>query len=580
MPKWTCVIALFCALLVAPMALAQSEPADGNIKAALYDIEKAEQQIPSLTPKRKANIKRLQNSLALTEERLAASPNKEHPSWVEANDRLQAAKAALDQLAGGGTTATTGTTQPEAGEATVDPTLKRLQSELNMLAKQVSGLKEGDHGRATRQVSDALRIAQDLIAYPNREDPAWIEAVEVYRQINNHLVTVMAPSWRSYLIATAEYIGQMAPLDYMDGEKVGSMRQRLNGLYNEIQSFQNPNNPQIAELMEALVQLGTAFEQRVGQAEADLAALGDYSGQLQAVAERTRALKIPKGLIAPFSAAEVEAFVATIAAAEQQIAQDLAYLQSIEGKAPLTVEQRNDFREARTVLTHSKPGDIKQALDQTNFAIDSWVTEGARQLDRLSKADPRDGYAQANIFLGEGRFEENLARLAEGLEAVQVAAAYDAAISRAGGPDRAAQERQFQAAIAAFKDNHRIALDSKRMPPAQSEDPDLLAAAAEVLARPQYGFDHKRMVINYDIQRKERTEGEIDSGTVSSTITVTHYVWDEFQTTTAEKVGEDYYLFVNEFHFYHSADHTVPTGKWILHDRFQSSQIREENIDK
>ena len=171
-------------------------------------------------------------------------------------------------------------------------------------------------------------------------------------------------------------------------------------------------------------------------------------------------------------------------------------------------------------------------------------------------------------------------QLSEGLTAVRVAAAYDAAIGRSDGADRAVQQGNFEDGIAAFKEKRDVALDGKRMPEAQSQDADLLAAAAEVLARPQYGFDHKRLVINYDIQRKERTEGEIDSGAVTTTFTATHYVWDEFQATTAEKVGGAYYLFVNEFHFYHTADSTVPTGKWVLHDRFQSSQILPDNITK
>ena len=402
----------------------------------------------------------------------------------------------------------------------------------------------------------------------------------LYSQINNHLINVMAPSWQSTLMGTAEYIGEMAPLDYMDAGKVDYVRQSLNGLYGEMQYFQNPQNPVIAETTQALVQVGTTFEQRVEQAAADQAKLGDYSSELAAVAQRTKALEIPKALTTPTDEPAVRAFAAAIAAAESQIATDLAYLQSIDGKAPLTIEQGNTFREARSVLTHSKPGDIKQSVAQSTNAIDHWVAEGTRVLDQLAKVDPNDNNDQANRLLGQGRYEENLGSLVDGLDAVKVAAAYDSALGRTDGPDRTAQERQFEDGIASFKKKREVALSSKRMPEAQSQDSELLAAAAEVLGRPHYGFEHERLVINYDIQRKERTEGSIDSGAVTTTLTATHYVWDEFQATTAEQVGGEYYLFVNEFHFYHSADSTVPTGKWVLHDRFQSSQILKDNIDK
>jgi len=67
---------------------------------------------------------------------------------------------------------------------------------------------------------------------------------------------------------------------------------------------------------------------------------------------------------------------------------------------------------------------------------------------------------------------------------------------------------------------------------------------------------------------------------VEATITVYKYKWDQFQATTAEKVGDDYYLFFNTFKFYHAADPNTPTQAWILSDRFQSSRILKENIAK
>ena len=67
------------------VAMAQEVPND--LRGILYDIDRAEQQIPSLTPSRGANIKRLQNSMARTADRLEASPNKGHPMWQDASTR-------------------------------------------------------------------------------------------------------------------------------------------------------------------------------------------------------------------------------------------------------------------------------------------------------------------------------------------------------------------------------------------------------------------------------------------------------------------------------------------------------------
>ena len=42
----------------------------------------------------------------------------------------------------------------------------------------------------------------------------------------------------------------------------------------------------------------------------------------------------------------------------------------------------------------------------------------------------------------------------------------------------------------------------------------------------------------------------------------------------------DHYLFIDEIHFYRTGDSTVPTGKWVLNDRFRSGRILPEKIGK
>jgi len=45
-------------------------PADNSIKAAVGDLDRFEPEIASMTPNHTASIRRLQRSLALTEQRL------------------------------------------------------------------------------------------------------------------------------------------------------------------------------------------------------------------------------------------------------------------------------------------------------------------------------------------------------------------------------------------------------------------------------------------------------------------------------------------------------------------------------
>ena len=119
------------------------------------------------------------------------------------------------------------------------------------------------------------------------------------------------------------------------------------------------------------------------------------------------------------------------------------------------------------------------------------------------------------------------------------------------------------------------------MPKERSTDAKLRAAAEKVLKLPRHKVaGWKRMVISYDLNHREKTEGTISHGTTSSTVTVYNYVWDEFATTTAEKVGDVYYLYANKFKYYEKGDTRTTLKKWILVDRFQTTRILEENIAK
>ena len=104
---------------------AQTQPADSMIKTAVQDLDRFEKEAEGLTPKHKANIVRIQRRIPMAEQRLRASKNQSHPSWIEASDRLNALKERLAALAAGKTpeaakpaaptAATAPTTAPPAG---------------------------------------------------------------------------------------------------------------------------------------------------------------------------------------------------------------------------------------------------------------------------------------------------------------------------------------------------------------------------------------------------------------------------------------------------------------------------------
>jgi hypothetical protein len=78
----------------------------------------------------------------------------------------------------------------------------------------------------------------------------------------------------------------------------------------------------------------------------------------------------------------------------------------------------------------------------------------------------------------------------------------------------------------------------------------------------------------------EKREGWIQPGSINITVTVYNYVWDEFQVTTAEKVGNKYFMHANRFRYYHKGAPKTPLKRWYLSQRFRSSEILEKNIGK
>ena len=108
-----------------------------------------------------------------------------------------------------------------------------------------------------------------------------------------------------------------------------------------------------------------------------------------------------------------------------------------------------------------------------------------------------------------------------------------------------------------------------------------LLQAQETLAKKKYGVNEiARLVVTSKISRKEKREGTIRGTTTGASITSYHYVWDEYHVVTAEKVGDEVWVYHNLLKYYHSSDTVTPQDEWILSQRFPSTQILPENLSK
>ena len=125
---------------------------------------------------------------------------------------------------------------------------------------------------------------------------------------------------------------------------------------------------------------------------------------------------------------------------------------------------------------------------------------------------------------------------------------------------------------------HAQALAASRMPKAAQDDSKFINIAKETLAKPKYKTvqPHKRIVINSKVRRKEKKQASASG----NTLTIYHYVWDQYQVATAEKTGDKYYIWYTTLKYFYKGGSTTATETWIISGRHQSIQILAENISK
>ena len=98
-----------------------AEPADNDIKNALYDINRYEQQYGAAITGSKPAINRTLNLLKIAREKLDASQNKDHESWKEADERYQKLVNHLNALLHPGAS-------PSSSHSTPNPTPSTTQT--------------------------------------------------------------------------------------------------------------------------------------------------------------------------------------------------------------------------------------------------------------------------------------------------------------------------------------------------------------------------------------------------------------------------------------------------------------------
>lgn len=509
---------------------------DQLVKQALKKITSAEAGLKSLANGDIRGANRLLGDLKYANKRLKAAYKKNTSHWKDAAKRLAAcdkairAKAAASATPAGGAEAGAGTGSGNAGSGATPP-------------KPTPGSS-------------------------NAAGPVIGEQFEKLQQLNKEVKNGMA----NLQMLNKTFMG--------DAFRVGSTSKEIRKLRARLVAF--PAGDKNVKIVTAnLDGFEGLFKKWQAEYKADNDAAGGLKETLDAISAKYNSKTLPGKIFWPYEREKLQLWAARSKKLLDELPADVAVVQKATANSKLG-------RRAKSMLHwvgRSIPDRLNGQIQAVQSRCESAVTGSLRTAKSLREIKPDDTHAIVNRVLTEGALERSMASLQKGLEAVDMAATVDLALKVKDAPDRKAQRDEIEATITSLRMLAKAALSEVRMPkPVKldaAEIAKLTKIATETLARKKYDVGPiQHLVVTSKLQRKEKTQGDIRGTVTGATVTSYHYVWDEYRVVTAEKVGDEVWIYYNTLKFYHSSDSVTPQDKWILSRRFQSTAILPENVKK
>ncbi|MDP6709174.1 MAG: hypothetical protein QF893_22770 [Alphaproteobacteria bacterium] len=561
---------------VKPAAPVGGAPSDPKLAQAMSEIRRIGAAVDQMAPGDKAKGRQHIGELNKVAASLKAYPDQKSPDWIKA---AKAYNALNQKIAAKANAAAPAGTKPAqsggGGAAPADPNVERAGRELDMIDRQVKNLRPGDRRGGMRFHKDLGRIAKVLNGAQDKAHPVWKDTVATFRRINDHIVTTLMQGINADLAKTAKRHDGLSELELLMKTKSDAARAELKYLWDAAAALGAPKHAEVQKFIAASRAADEKLVARINAAIEEHKKLGDVKARVDAIEARGKSLRVPQPLREPFTAEQIRGYAETLQKVEKASAEDVAYLKLIKGRTPLIASQRLS---RLTYWIGEKPGKAKESAARTVQAVDAWSVNAIQQAEFLATTDVNDRDHVANRLLGAEQRDKTLKQLREGVTRIETAAVLDQAMGRQGGPDRAAQKAKLEQAIAAYDGMYKKALAESRMPKPAMTDEKYIEIAKKTLANPKYKSitPAERLVINSKVRRKEKTEGSASSGT----ITVYHYVWDQYQVATAEKAGDKYFIWYTTLKYFYKGGSTTPTEVWIISGRHQQNEILKENIDE
>lgn len=342
----------------------------------------------------------------------------------------------------------------------------------------------------------------------------------------------------------------------------------VNSLNQLFSSIQNQGHADVQAVFQKFKAFVDAVNSKVTAArEASAGAAAKYADADKRVADIVAVYSDISGLSLPAPKEKLDEWIDRAVAQKQYLPKAQEALKDLAANAPNGAQYATQERYYRVDM----PGKIDRMIQEATQQFE-WRKERMQEAIDWVKATDARNESHVSNRLTPDRITEKLEELRSLQEEAASLSNFEARLL--GKATMKALADGLAQASKDFAAKGEVAIASVRMP-ADLNKPELAAIAQAKI--PERGFGPiRRLVINYDIHEKESTKKVIEGEWI-----VTYRIrWKEFQATTVEKVGSDWYLFHNDFTYYTSGDPSTTLNQWMLTGRFQSRKILEANISK
>lgn len=485
------------------------------------------------------------------------------------------------------------TTAPSFGQ---DKLVQQALDRIAKVEKLEPSLKEGDVATANRYINDLNYAAKRLKAAYDKTTSHYKDAVKRYEAVVAKIQTKARAG-----------TPPPKPAEGYDLEKLRQLNKEINAAFENLKilSVAHMKDPyrrnSVAKEIEGFTERLAAFpkgDENVGIVTSNLANFKNlYEGALAKLAKDEAAMpevlakldvlrakydrkNLPVQPELPLTEEELRLWVNQIARwRSTELPADLAFVQQLQGNS---AANQQTVSSVLNMIGSTWP----RYLDEMEFGMRDKAYADAFRVeeycDWILEIDPTDRNQVQNRILGEGNFDGNVQRLRTYQNGVKIAALWDELMKVQDGPDRRAQAAKVEKAMAYLQKLAVDCLDQVRMPKAASTDEALLKIAAETLKASDNKVEGwERMVINVDKERREKRQAYVRGESANSaSIEYYHYIWDQFQVTTAERQGDKVWMYATTFCNYSSGGSTTPLNRWFVSARIQLTPILPENIAK